>query len=78
MQVNVEAIQQLIDTYFRGNIAWFADEIGVNRSYISSILNHKRKADSDKIIVGIIAYCKRNNLNYEKYVIFFETTVKKN
>lgn len=77
MEVNVEAIQELIDEKFRGNVSWFADEIQVDKAYIASILNYKRDAKSNKFIVGIINYCKKNNLNYENYIIFLKERLKK-
>lgn len=70
MEINTEALRELINENFRGNVSWFAEEIKVDKRYISALLNHKRKTNSNKIIVGIIIYCKKHNLNYEKYVIF--------
>lgn len=72
MEVNVEAIQELINEKFRGNVSWFAEEIQVDKTYVASILNHKREAKSNKFIVGIINYCKKNNLDYESYIIFLQ------
>lgn len=72
MEVNIEAIQGLIDEKFRSNVSWFADEIQVDKTYVASILKHKRNAKSNKLIVGIINYCKKNNLNYENYIIFLQ------
>lgn len=72
MEINVRAVQELINERFRGNVSWFAEEIEVDKTYVAALLNHKREANSNKIIVGIIAYCKKNNLNHEKYVIFLK------
>lgn len=72
MEINIEAVQQLVDERFRGNVSWFAEEIEVDKTYVAALLKHKREANSNKVIVGIIAYCKRNGLNHEKYVIFLK------
>lgn len=70
MKVNIEAVSQLIKDKFRNNKAFFADTIGVNRAYLSSVLNKSAIDDSPKICNGIIKYCKENNLNYENYIFF--------
>lgn len=69
--INIEAVQQLIDEKFRGNVSWFAEEIGVDRSYVLALLKHEGNVNkSKKIIVNLMAYCKKNNLDFEKYIIF--------
>ena len=70
MLVNIDAINELIKNRFRNNKSYFADEIGVNRAYLSMILNANGKEDSPKVCNGIIKYCKENNLNLKDYIIF--------
>lgn len=68
MEINIEGVKQLIKEKFRNNKAWFAEEMGVDYSYLYRILNKKRKANSFKLCNGIIRYCKNNNLDYNKYI----------
>ena len=68
MEVNIEAIAELIKERFRNNKTWFAEEMGINYSYLHLILNGKRKPTSDKFCNAIIQYCKNNNLDYRKYI----------
>lgn len=70
MQLDIEAISQLIKEKFRNNKTAFAEEIGVNRAYLNLVLNKKAISHSPKICDGVIKYCKRNKLNYNKYIIF--------
>jgi len=68
MRLNVEAILQLISEKFRNNKAFFADTIGVDRAYLSSVLNKNAINYSPKICNGIIKYCQENNLDYKNYI----------
>lgn len=68
MEINIEGVKQLIKEKFRNNKKWFAEEIGVDYSYLYRILNKKRKANSLKTCNGIIRYCKNNNLDHNKYI----------
>lgn len=70
MVINIEAVNDLIKTNFRNNKSFFADEIGVDRGYLSTILNGNGKEDSPKVCNGIIKYCKKNNIDYKKYIFF--------
>lgn len=69
MKVNICAINQLIDTKYRSNITWFAEEIGISRGYLTMILNGTENPQSPKLINHLTAYCKKNNLNYKDYII---------
>lgn len=68
MRLNIEAINKLIDSQYRGNTTWFADEIGVNRSYLTMILNGKQRDDSSKVIKHLVTYCEKKHLNYRNYI----------
>ena len=68
MKLNIKAINELIDTEYRSNVSWFADEIGINRSYLTMILNGKQRNDSAKVINNLCLYCKKKNLDYKKYI----------
>ena len=68
MSINIEAVNELIRSKFRNNKSWFAEEIGVERSYLYSVLKRKKNNTSKKIIDGIIKYCKRYGLDYNVYI----------
>ena len=68
MKLNIKAINELIDTRYRSNVSWFADEIGINRSYLTMILNGKHQDNSPKVINHLCLYCKKKNLDYKKYI----------
>lgn len=70
MSINIEAVNELIRSKFRNNKSWFAEEIGVARSYLSLVLKRKKNNTSKKIIDGIIKYCKRYGLDYNEYIFF--------
>lgn len=69
MRVNIDAVNNLIISEFRNNRSFFAEKIGVNREYLSAILNGKVASNSPKVCSAIISFCKINGLNYENYII---------
>ena len=76
MRANVSNIKKLIDEKFSGNNALFAKTIGVERSQVSTLLNHGGSVGA-KFFGGLIAYCDLNKLNFREY-IFLPTSVQKN
>lgn len=68
MNINIDKVKELIFKNFRNNKSFFADEIGVDRAYLSTILNGNGKEDSPKVCNGIINYCKKNNIDYKQYI----------
>lgn len=70
MEVNIEKVKQLINEKFRGNQTFFAETIGVDRSYLNQILSGKQKASSPKICRAIIKYCISNKIKKENYIFF--------
>lgn len=69
MEINTKAVNDLIEEKYRGNKTWFAEELDVDRSYLSMILNgKKKKKDSKKIIDHLIIYCQKNHLDYKNYI----------
>nr|DAY63158.1 MAG TPA: ATP-dependent target DNA activator B [Caudoviricetes sp.] len=69
LKLNIEAVLELIKQNFRNNKAFFAETIGVDPSYLSSVLNSKAIDHSPKICNGIMKYCQDNNLDYREYII---------
>ena len=70
MEVNIIKIEELIQEKFRGNQTFFAETIGIDRSYLNQILSRKRKASSPKLCRAIIKYCINNKLKKENYIFF--------
>ena len=68
MKLNIPAIIDFIDEKYRGNKSFFADEINIDRAYLTQILNKKKKDNSSKVCNNIIAYCERNNINYKRFI----------
>ena len=77
MELNIREIKKLIKEYFRGNISWFAEEIGCSRAWVSEALNGGNNNKSSKICKGVIKFCNNNGLDYKNY-IFLPWFVKKN
>lgn len=71
MEVNINAIQCLINEEYRGNQSWFATDIDVNVSYLNEILNKRKSARSNKLCLAIIKYCEKKKKNFKKYINFF-------
>lgn len=69
LKLNIEAVLELIKKNFRNNKTFFAETIGVDPSYLSSVLNSKAIDHSPKICNGVMKYCQENNLDYRKYII---------
>ena len=68
MEIKIEILQKFINENFRGNISWFSEEIGVDNTYVSTIMNNNKKTNSNKIILGIIKYCELHNKNFRDYI----------
>lgn len=68
MRLNIKAINELIETRYRSNVTWFAEEIGVNRAYLTMILNGKQRDNSTKVINHLVLYCQKNHLNYKNFI----------
>lgn len=68
MFLKINEINELVNKEFRNNKAYFADEIGINRSYLTDVLNGKKKNDSPKICNALIRFCENKNIDYRKYI----------
>lgn len=78
MKIDIEAVQKLIEDDFRGNESWFAEELGINRSYLNEIINKRKSASSNKLCLLIIKWCEKTGRDYRKYIIFLNDNVQKN
>lgn len=70
MKINVMAVRELIKEKFDNKVSKFVKEIQVDYSYANQILNGHKSPESKKICDGIILYCKKNNIDYHKYIFF--------
>lgn len=78
METDIVALQELIKNDFRGNKSWFAEEIGIDKSYLNEILNKRKSASSNKLCLSIIKWCVKTRRDYRNYIIFLEESVQKN
>lgn len=72
MEANIEEIKMLIQSEYRGNQTWFAEDIGINPSYLSEIINKRKSAKSNKLCLAIVKWCEKEKRDYKKYIIFFD------
>lgn len=70
MEANIEEIKQLIQEEYRGNQTWFAEEIGINGSYMNEIINKRKSAKSNKLCLAIIKWCEAKKRDYKRYIFF--------
>jgi hypothetical protein len=76
MRPNVEAIQSLIDSRFSGNKAAFAEELSINRSQVSLVLNNDGKGAGALFLGSLMAYCEREKMDFHEF-IFLPDSVNK-
>lgn len=72
MEARIDNIKQLIKDEYRDNQTWFAEDIGINPSYLNEILNLRKSAKSNKFCLAIIKWCEKKKKNYKKYIIFLD------
>lgn len=72
IEVDIKKINNLICNEYRGNQSWFAEDIGINISYLNEILNMKKSPKSNKFCIAIIKYCEKKKKNYKDYIIFLD------
>lgn len=69
IELNIEAVQELIKEKFRNKLTYLADELEIDYSYLNQIMHKRRPATSKKVCNRIIKYCIENGLDYRKYII---------
>lgn len=67
MKPNIDKIKELLEKHFNGNKAAFAKAIGIERSQISTLLNHGGTVGA-KFYGGLIAYCDSHGLDFREYI----------
>lgn len=70
MEANIEEIKKLIQEEYRGNQTWFAEDIGINSSYLNEIINTRKSAKSNKLCMAIIKWCEKRKKSYKIYIFF--------
>lgn len=70
MKVKVKELNEHIEKCFRNNKSAFAEEIGIDRSYLSRNLSNLDYIESPKLCNKILEYCKKKDLNSEKFIFF--------
>ena len=68
MKVNVDMVNEIVKKRYRNNKTWFAEELGLETSYVNQILNKKVRNDGPKFIKHFIKYCEKNNINPKEYI----------
>ena len=78
ISLNKNFIKQFVYEKYRNNLSWFAEEIGVDRSYLSIALNDEDNSKRySSIIVAILAFCEIKKLDYTKFIFFNPICSKK-
>lgn len=68
IEVNIEMLMEHIKEEYRGNRSMFAEKVNIDRHYLGNILQKKNSASSPKLIRNLISYCKKNDLDYQKFI----------
>lgn len=78
ISLNRNFIKKFVYEKYRNNLSWFAEEIGVDRSYLALALNDEDNTKRySSIIVSILAFCKIKKLDYTKFIFFNPICSKK-
>ena len=70
MEINIEALINLLKDRFEGNQAKMARVFGISRYQLNTILKMNGKCAGKKIIGSIIKYCDTNELDFHEYIFF--------
>lgn len=69
MEINLEAVKEMLNKRFDGNQARMARVLNISRNQLNVVLKSGQSAGK-KVIGAIIKYCEVNELDFHKYVIF--------
>lgn len=70
MEINIEALKQLLYEKFQGNQTLFAETTGLERTHVNKVFNNNGKGAGAIFCGAIIKYCNKNNLDYQNYIFF--------
>jgi len=68
MEININALNQLLKDRFDNNQAKMARVLGVSRYQLNTIINKNGKSAGKKIIAAILKYCDINEIDYHEYI----------
>ena len=68
MEVNIKALEKLLNEKFGGNQTAFAEAMELERSHVNKVFKNKGKGAGAVFCGAIIKYCNNNNLNYQEYI----------
>lgn len=68
MRANVPAITKLIEDNFDGSKKKFAEAIGVERSFVSTVIHGNGKGAGAKFFGGVMRYCEKEGMDFKKYI----------
>ncbi len=77
MEINIEALSNLLKEKFNNNQTVFAQEVGIDRTHVNKVFKNNGKGAGAMFCGAIIKYCNENNLNYKDYIIFLKQNVNK-
>jgi hypothetical protein len=69
LKPNINELKRLVDESFNGNKSAFANAIGVDRGQVSKVLKDGSCAGS-LFFGGLMSFCERENLDFNRYIIF--------
>lgn len=70
MEVNIEALQRLLEEDFKNNQTFFAEKMGLERTHVNKVFKNNGKGAGAIFCGAIIKYCNSNNLDYKEYIFF--------
>lgn len=68
MEINMEAINQLLENRFDGNQAKMARVLKISRYQLNTIISNNGKKAGKKFIAAILKYCDANEIDFHKYI----------
>jgi len=70
MELNIEALEQLLKEEFDNNQTLFAETLGLERTHVNKVFRKKGKGAGAVFCGAILRYCKEKNIKEEKYIFF--------
>lgn len=68
MEVNIQALKELLNEEFQGNQTAFAEAMGLERTHVNKVFKNNGKGAGAIFCGAIIKYCNTKNLDYQKYI----------
>lgn len=68
MEVNIQALKELLDKEFQGNQTAFAEATGLERTHVNKVFKNNGKGAGAIFCGAIIKYCNAKKLDYQKYI----------